>query len=92
MNIFIVNVSIVVYSFTFTGIGGALWTVLGFFLIYDNPILHPRMSVDEKQYLHNYQLSSKSKSVREKCVNLTIKRLTFHFNKTYYFISPPISV
>lgn len=40
-----------------TGTLGLLWSVLAFFLMTDSPSKHPRISVEEKQYLLSYSQS-----------------------------------
>lgn len=43
-----------------------MWFILGFFLLCDNPNKHPRISVEERQYLEMYGLTSKKNEVRLK--------------------------
>jgi hypothetical protein len=38
---------------------GLILSILAFFLIYDTPLVHPRISTEEKQYLLSSQKSSK---------------------------------
>jgi hypothetical protein len=44
-----------------TGGCGILWSFAAFFLIYDKPGQHPRVSVKEKQYLLSTQEQDSSK-------------------------------
>jgi len=47
--------------FYLTGASGLLWLILGCFVVYDTPKKHPRVSVEEKQYLDLYGLTSRKK-------------------------------
>jgi len=38
-----------------TGCIGILWSIAALFLIYDTPLVHPRISAEEKHYLLNSQ-------------------------------------
>uniref|UniRef100_A0A0P5XE04 Sialin n=1 Tax=Daphnia magna TaxID=35525 RepID=A0A0P5XE04_9CRUS len=50
--------------FYFCGICGISWSVVALFLIYDTPGRHPRVSVEEKQYLVSTQVQSLSKTTK----------------------------
>nr|CAH0105935.1 unnamed protein product [Daphnia galeata] len=51
--------------FYYTGGCGILWSVAAFFLIYDKPGQHPRVSVKEKQYLLSTQEQDSSKRTKK---------------------------
>jgi len=49
--------------FYLAGTCGLIWLILGFIFLYDTPKKHPRVSVEEKQYLSLYGLTSKKNKV-----------------------------
>ena len=40
---------------------GLLWLLVGSFFVFNNPMTHPRISVEEKQYFLSSPSSSKTK-------------------------------
>ena len=54
-----------------------IWSIMWFFLVYDSPSQHPRISVEEKMYIEN---ALNKKAGEKKVVNLA------HFcHCLYYF-------
>ncbi len=60
--------------FYFTGSCGLFWSVFWFFLVYDSPDQHPRISVEEREYItreiHKYQLE---KTIENKQVKIGLR-------------------
>jgi len=52
---------------TFTGVLGVIWSIMWFFLVYDSPSQHPRISDEERTYIEN----ALNKAVKKKVVNLS---------------------
>jgi len=60
---------------TIAGVVGVIWSIMWFFLVYDSPSQHPRISAEEREYI-------------EKTLNKKAERkvLTFSASSLLHFL------
>ena len=45
------------------GVVGVIWSIMWFFLVYDSPAQHPRISAEERQYIEKALNKTETKVV-----------------------------
>ena len=62
-----------------------VWAVMWFFLIYNSPAMHPRISIEEREYIEkalNTKASEKVRKYIKFCIIISVK-LSFIVTKNY---------
>ena len=67
---------------TIAGAMGVIWSIMWFFLVYDTPSQHPRISDKEKNYIEN--------ALNKKAVKREVVKLSHYYSYSYYV--PPLGM
>jgi len=68
------------YKMTIAGAMGVIWSIMWFFLVYDTPSQHPRISDKEKNYIEN--------ALNKKAVKSEVVKLSHYYSYSCYAPAP----